>query len=82
MERKKYLADFWNLAFVFPLNFGTNFGGKLDKNQPKKCRKVEKSVFVFTCSQCISTIFEKRKSIAIMGLEDSRKVSTGRRGEA
>ena len=28
LERKKYLADFWNLFFVFLLNFGTIFGGK------------------------------------------------------
>ena len=53
LERKKELADFWNLVFVFLLKFETNFGGKLDENQPKKCRKVEKSEFGFTCSQCI-----------------------------
>ena len=53
LERKKYLADFWNLVFVFLLNFETNFGEKLDKNQPKKCRKGEKSEFGFTCSQCM-----------------------------
>ena len=27
-ERKKELADFWNLVIVFLLNFETNFGGK------------------------------------------------------
>ena len=27
----------------FHLNFETKFVGKLDENQPKKCRKVEKS---------------------------------------
>ena len=37
LERKKELADFWNLVFVFLLKFETNFGGKFDENQPKKC---------------------------------------------
>ena len=37
LERKKKLADFSNLVFVFLLKFETNFGGKLDENQPKKC---------------------------------------------
>ena len=53
LERKKKLADFRNLVFVSLLKFETNFGGKLDENQPKKCRKVEKSEFGFMCSQCI-----------------------------
>ena len=39
LERKKELADFCNLVFVFLLNFETNFGGKLDENQPKKVPK-------------------------------------------
>ena len=52
LEIKKYLAELWNLVLVFLLNFGTIFGGKLDENQPKKCRKVKKSEFGFTCSQC------------------------------
>ena len=59
LERKKCLANFWIQFLVFLLNFGTNFVGKLDKNQPKKCRKVEKSDFLeigFSCSQCIRLI--------------------------
>ena len=61
MERKKELADFGNLVFIFLLNFETKFVGKLDENQPKKCRKVEKSEFGFTCSQCIILKAQERK---------------------
>ena len=43
LERKKYLADFGNLVFLFLLNFGTNFGGKLKNNKTSSKSADEKS---------------------------------------
>ena len=52
-KERSIWQTFWIKFFWFFSEFRTIFGEKLDKNWPKKCRKVEKLEFWFRCSQCI-----------------------------
>ena len=62
--KKEEIGQLLKLVFVFLQNFGTNFGGTLEENQPKKCWKVNISEFGFTYCQCISQMLEVGNSLS------------------